>query len=76
MAEVMAECISDKVAAVTRAANVEAFNSWSACRIKAISSARSAVEEGLVPFSCKRKSAECEIERSASTTGLPLRIRS
>src|SRR5581483_886629 len=64
------------VASVTRAAKVEAFNSWSACRMSAMSKARSAVGEGFSPFSISRKLAACESEGSGSTTGLPLRMRS
>ncbi len=43
--------MSDKVATVTRAANVEAFNSWSACRISEVSIAFSASALGFRPVS-------------------------
>src|ERR1700719_4761687 len=76
MADVMAECMSDNVAAVTRAAKVEAFNSWSACRMREISNARSALADGFVPLSCNRKFAEWDSDLSGSTTFLPLRMRS
>ena len=76
MAEVTAEWTSERVAAVTRAAKVEAFSSWSACRMRAISSAFSAVAEGYSPFSIHRTLAAWESERSGSTTGRPLLRRS
>jgi len=43
---------------MTRAAKVEAFSSWSACRIRAMSSVRVAVSEGFSPRSIHRKLAE------------------
>jgi hypothetical protein len=76
IADVTAECISESVAAVTRAANVEAFSSWSACKMRAISNALSAVTEGGAPFNIKRKFPACESDRSGSTSGFPLRTRS
>ena len=51
MAAVTAPCMSARVEAATRAAKVEALNSWSACRTKATSMARSAVAEGRAPWS-------------------------
>ena len=51
MAPVMAECMSDRVAAMTRAAKVLALSSWSAWRMSATSRARVAVSEGLSPLS-------------------------
>ncbi len=39
---------------------VEAFSSWSACKIRAISRARSAVTDGRVPVNIHKKFAECE----------------
>ena len=41
-----------------------------------MSRARSAVAEGALPFSMSRKFAAWESERSGSTTGCPLRMRS
>ena len=76
MAPVTAEWMSDSVAAMTRAAKVEAFSSWSACRISAMSKARVAVSEGFSPLSIHRKFAAWESVGSASTIGLPLRMRS
>src|SRR2546425_1224792 len=46
MAAVIAPCMSARVDAATRAAKVEALNSWSACRTKATSMARPAVGNG------------------------------
>ncbi len=69
MAEVIAECMSASVAAVTRAANVEAFSSWSACRTRAMSKARTASAVGFAPFSIRRKSSAWPSERSGSTSG-------
>ena len=46
-----AECMSVSVAAATRAANVEAFSSWSACSVSAMSIARTAVALGRSPVS-------------------------
>ena len=57
MAPVMAEWMSARVAAMTRAAKVLAFSSWSACRISAMSKARVAVSEGFSPLSIQRKLA-------------------
>ena len=73
----MAECISLSVDAMTRAAKVLAFSSWSAWRISATSSARVAVSDlEFTPFSMRRKFAECDRFLSGSTIILPLRIRS
>ncbi len=68
--------MSENVDAITRAANVLAFSSWSACRISATSSARVAVSDGFTPFNMRRKFAECDSERSGSMIVLPLRMRS
>ena len=68
--------MSDRVAAITRAAKVEAFSSWSAWRMSATSNVLVAVDEGFSPFSIHRKLAAWLRDRSASTTGLPLRRRS
>ena len=48
-APVTAPCMSASVAAITRAANVDALSSWSACRINATSSARAASASGTAP---------------------------
>ena len=50
MPETIAECRSDSVAAVTRAANVEALNSWSAWRIRATSNVFAASGVGVLPL--------------------------
>ena len=52
-----AECTSLSVAAVTRAAKVDAFSSWSACRTSATSNARAASADGRSPVSSNRKFA-------------------
>ncbi len=52
-----AECTSLSVAAQTRAAKVDAFSSWSACRISPMSNARTEVGSGRSPFSMYRKLA-------------------
>ena len=46
-----AEWTSESVAAMTRAANVEAFSSWSACSVSAMSKALTAVGFGRSPVS-------------------------
>jgi len=43
--------MSESVAAMTRAAKVEAFSSWSAWRMRAMSRVRVAVAEGFSPVS-------------------------
>src|SRR5215469_9829095 len=40
MADVTAECMSERVEAVTRATKVEALKLWSACRMRATSNQR------------------------------------
>ena len=49
MAPVTAECTSVSVAAATRAANVDALNSWSACSTSATSNARASSALGRLP---------------------------
>ena len=51
MPETTPEYMSERVATVTRAANVEAFSSWSAWRISAVSIAFSASALGFRPVS-------------------------
>jgi hypothetical protein len=51
MAATIAECMSVSVAAATRAAKVDAFSSWSACRMSATSNARVARPLGRSPVS-------------------------
>ena len=51
IAATIAEWMSVSVAAATRAANVDAFSSWSACRISATSKARVASPLGRSPVS-------------------------
>ena len=51
MPDTTPEYMSDRVATVTRAANVEAFSSWSAWRISAVSIAFSARALGFRPES-------------------------
>ena len=46
IAPVIAECMSDSVEAITRAVNVDAFISCSACRISATSNVRDAAVAG------------------------------
>ena len=50
MPETTAECRSDRVAAVTRAAKVEALNSWSAWRMSATSKVLAASGVGFLPL--------------------------
>ena len=57
MAPTMAEWMSVSVAAATRAANVEAFSSWSAWSTSATSNARAASSDGRWPVSMYRKLA-------------------
>ena len=45
------------VATHTRAVNVEAFNSWSACKINALSNASISIAAGSSPFSIYKKFA-------------------
>ena len=51
IAPVIAECMSDSVDAITRAVKVDAFISWSACRISATSNVRAACSRGRSPVS-------------------------
>ena len=55
----MVECRSVRVAAATRAANVDAFSSWSAWRINPTSNARAASAPGRSPVRRYRKLAAC-----------------
>ena len=50
MPDTTAECTSDRVAAVTRAAKVEALNSWSAWRMRATSKVLVASSVGFLPL--------------------------
>src|SRR5439155_1553711 len=76
IAEVIAECRSDMVAAVTRAAKVEALNSWSACRMSATSNVFTSSGVGLPPRSMARKFAARESFGFGATRGFPERMRS
>ena len=51
IAPVIAECMSESVEAITRAVKVEAFISWSACRISATSNVLAASSLGRSPVS-------------------------
>jgi hypothetical protein len=76
MPDTTAECTSDRVAAVTRAANVEALNSWSACRIRAVSKVLVASGVGFLPLIMYRK-LPARLSRGFGATGaLPRRMRS
>ena len=57
MADTIAECRSDNVDAVTRAANVEALRPWSACKIKQVSRILAAVGSGSLPVIIYKKLA-------------------
>ena len=57
MAPTIVEWMSVSVAAATRAANVEAFSSWSACSTSDTSNARAASADGRWPVSMYRKFA-------------------
>src|ERR671918_435954 len=76
MAEVMAECRSDRVAAVTRAANVDALNSWSACRMSAMSNVLTASSVGFLPAIMYRKLLARLSFGLGATGDLPRRTRS
>src|SRR5262245_36087270 len=76
IAETIDECRSDMVAAVTRAANVDALNSWSACRMSATSKVFAASGLGLAPVSMYRKFAARFILGLGAISALPRRIRS
>ena len=72
----IAECISVSVAADTRAVNVLALSSWSACRMYALSSARTARGSGAIPRSMYKKLPARLSSRFGGTGSRPLRMRS
>ena len=76
MPETTPECTSDSVAAVTRAANVEALNSWSAWRMRATSKVFAASGVGFLPLSMYRKLAARFSLGFGVMSGLPRRMRS
>ncbi len=51
MAATTAACMSATVATATRAAKVEALNSWSACSVRITSRTRATSAEGSLPSS-------------------------
>ena len=75
MAATIAECRSATVATATRAAKVEALNSWSACRVRMTSSTRATSADGACPSSSVRKCAACEPPGPAATGSRPVRRR-
>ena len=75
MAPVIAECMSARVEAITRAVNVEAFIVWSAYRTSVMSSARAASCSGSSPVSMARKFAACGSFSFGSMTSWPVRSR-
>ena len=68
--------MSVRVATVTRAANVEAFSSWSAWRIRATSRAWASVSLGSLPVSWYRKLAAVDRPGLGAIGSSPLRRRS
>ena len=68
--------MSDNVEAITRAVKVDAFISWSACRIRAASNVFAAAGLGCSPASMCRKLAACERPGSGATGSSPRRRRS
>ena len=72
---VIAECRSDRVAAVTRQAKVEALSSWSACRVSATSKVRVSSSSGSLPKSMYRKFAAWLRSLRGATGSLPVRTR-
>ena len=75
MAATTAEWMSESVAAETRAANVEAFSSWSACRMSATSKARVASGPGRSPVSMYRTLAAWPSAGSGSIAPPPAASR-
>ena len=71
----MAECRSARVATATRAANVEALNSWSACSVRATSITRATSALGARPSSSVRNHAACESAAAFVTGSRPVRMR-
>src|SRR6185436_4920708 len=74
MAPVIAECMSESVEAITRAVNVEAFISWSACRMRATSKVLAAAGEGFSPVSMWRKLAAWPSAGSGGIGSPPARV--
>ena len=75
IAPVMAECMSDSVEAITRAVKVDAFISWSACRISATSKVFAAASVTGSPFSMCRKLAAWLSDGSGGIGSRPPRRR-
>ena len=76
MAAVTAEYRSESVAAVTRAAKVEAFNPWSACRIRPMSKVLAASSAGLLAGQHVEEVRRPGSPGLGATGGLPRRMRS
>ena len=68
-----AECMSDRVAAHTRAANVDAFIVWSACSTRQVSRISASRAAAAVPRSWSRKLAARLRPGSAGTQSRPSR---
>ena len=75
IAPVIAENMSDRVEAITRAVNVEAFMVWSAYRINVVSRAAASSCSGSSPESMYRKFAACGSLGCGGTMTSPVRIR-
>ena len=60
-AATMAACRSVRVATPTRAANVEALSSWSACRVSTRSRTRATSRDGALPSRSSRKYAAWDV---------------
>src|SRR5207245_4630485 len=71
ISDTIAECRSDSVAAVTRAANVDALNSWSAWRMSATSKVLVARSVGFLPLSMYTKLPASESLGFGATGVLP-----
>ena len=76
IAATIAECMSDRVAAQTRAANVEAFIVWSACRTRQVSRISAARSLGAVPVIWSRKLAAIPASGSGAGVSRPWRAAS
>ena len=75
-AATIAACRSAQVATATRAANVEALNSWSACSVSVTSMTRATSGVGASPSSSVRNQAAWESAGTLADTGSrPVRMR-
>src|SRR5207247_18195 len=75
IAATTAACRSASVATATRAAKVEALNSWSACSVSATSITRATSSLGSRPSSSRSTYAACEPPGGAVTGARPERRR-